>query len=85
MTIRITGWLATIVDKCLGNYQDNLGIFCWTPEDEKFLLNSEMEYYKLTGINPYETPDCPKGFEQDAINFRERLEHDKHKKNVCSC
>lgn len=73
MTLVLTGFLATIVDKILGNYQDNFGIFCWTPEDDKFLLDADMNYYKLTGVNPYETADCPKGFEQAAIDFRKRL------------
>lgn len=71
--IKITGCLATIIDKLLGKHQDDLGIFCWTPESERFLEEAEMNYYKLTGISPYETSDCPKGFEQDAINFRKRL------------
>lgn len=52
MTLVLTGLLARLVDKILGNYQDNLGIFCWTSEDDKFLLYAEMGYYKLTGVNP---------------------------------
>lgn len=74
MTIKITRLLGSIINKILGKHQDNLGIFCWTSSDEKFLLDAEMKYYELNGISPYETSDCPKGFEQDALNFRKRLQ-----------
>ena len=73
MTIKLTGKFAIIVDKILGDRQDDLGIFCWKPSDEKFLLDAEMDYYNRTGISPYETSNCPEGFDDYAINFRKRL------------
>ena len=73
MNIKLTGKFATIVDKILGYHQDSIGVFCWTPEDEQFLLDTEMNYFKNTGASIYETKDCPTHFNIDAINFRKRV------------